>query len=57
MEKEGLASKPVELVYTDLCGPSRKKSPRGEEYFILFIDGFSRRIHESEFCFSNVARI
>ena len=41
-EKEGSASKPRELVHTDLCGPSRKKSPRGEEYFILFIDDFSR---------------
>eukprot|EP00253_Pinus_taeda_P010465 PITA_10465 len=42
IEKEGSASKPLELVHTDLCGPSRKKSPRGEEYFILFIDDFSR---------------
>jgi len=41
-EKEGSASKPLELVHTDLCGPTRKKSPRGEEYFILFIDDFSR---------------
>jgi len=42
MEKEGLASKSLELFHTDLCGPSRKKSPCGEEYFILFIDDFSR---------------
>jgi len=43
IEKEGSASKPLELVHTDLCGSSRKKSPRGEEeYFILFIDDFSR---------------
>ena len=42
MEKEGSSSKPLELVHTDLCGPSRKNSPRGEEYFILFIDDFSR---------------
>ena len=42
IENEGLASKPLELVHTDLCGPSRKKSPRGEEYFTLFIDDFSR---------------
>ena len=40
--KEGSTSKPLELVHIDLCGPSRKKSPRGEEYFILFIDDFSR---------------
>jgi len=41
-EKEGLASKPLELVHTDVCGPSRKRSPQGEEYFILFINNFSR---------------
>lgn len=41
-EKEGSASRPLELVHIDVCGPSRKKSPRGEEYFILFIDEFSR---------------
>ena len=29
-EKEGSYSNPLELVHTDLCGPSRKKSPRGE---------------------------
>jgi len=27
MEKEGSASKPLELVHTDLCGPSTKRSP------------------------------
>jgi len=42
LEKEGSASRPLELVHTDVCGPSRKRSPRGEEYFILFIDDFSR---------------
>eukprot|EP00253_Pinus_taeda_P033589 PITA_33589 len=41
-KKEGSASRPLELVHTDVCGPSRKRSPRGEEYFILFIDEFSR---------------
>ena len=40
-EKEGTASKPLELVHTDVCGPFRTRSPRGEEYFILFIDDFS----------------
>eukprot|EP00253_Pinus_taeda_P016033 PITA_16033 len=29
-EKEGSASRPLELVRTDVCGPSRKMSPRGE---------------------------
>jgi hypothetical protein len=40
--KEGSSSKPLELIHTDICGPMRKKSPRGEEYYILFIDDFSR---------------
>lgn len=26
----------------EICGPSRKKSPRGECYFVLVIDDFSR---------------
>eukprot|EP00253_Pinus_taeda_P031019 PITA_31019 len=43
-EKEGSASRPLELVHTDVCGPSRKMSPRGEEYFILFIDDYSRMV-------------
>eukprot|EP00253_Pinus_taeda_P028884 PITA_28884 len=29
-EKEGSASKPLELVHTNVCGPSRKRLPRGE---------------------------
>ena len=40
--KEGSASKPLELIHTDICGPMRKRSPRGEKYYILFIDDFSR---------------
>jgi len=40
--KEGSASKPLELIHTNLCGPTRKKSPCGEEYYILFIVDFSR---------------
>ena len=40
--KEGISSKPLELIHTDLCGPMRTMSPWGEQYFILFIDGFTR---------------
>lgn len=41
-KKEGLATRPLELVHTDVCVPSRKRSPQGEEYFIFFIDDFSK---------------
>ena len=40
--KEGSAINPLELIHTDLCGPMRKNSPHGEQYYILFIDDFSR---------------
>jgi len=30
-ENEGSTSKPLELIHTNLCGPTRKKSPRGEQ--------------------------
>jgi len=55
MEKHGLISKPLELIRTDLCGPSSRKSPCGKEYSILFIDDFSRMCwigllkHQDEF--------
>lgn len=38
--KEGSASRTLELIHTDLCGPMKKRSPIGEQYFILFIDDF-----------------
>ena len=40
--KEGTSSKPLKIIHTNMCGPMRKKSPRGEQYFILFIDDFTR---------------
>ena len=40
--KEYYTSKPLELVHTDLCGPTRTKSIQGEYYFILFIDDYTR---------------
>ena len=40
--KEHSTSKPLELVHTDLCGPTRTKSLQGESYFMLFIDDFTR---------------
>jgi len=40
--REGYASRPLELIHTNLCGPVKKRSFRGEQYFILFIDDFTR---------------
>ena len=40
--KEGSTSKPLELIHTNLCGLVRRKSPCGEQHYILFIDYFSR---------------
>jgi hypothetical protein len=40
--KEYSSSKPLELVHTDLCGPTRTKSIQGGHYFILFIDDYTR---------------
>ena len=34
--------KPLQLVHVDLCGPSRKEGTRGEIYFMLVIDDYSR---------------
>jgi hypothetical protein len=39
--KEYTTSKPLELVHTHLCGPTRTKILR-ESYFMLFIDDFTR---------------
>jgi len=40
--KEFTTSRALELVHADVCGPTRKQSPRGERYFILFLDYFTR---------------
>ena len=40
--KEHSTSKPLELVHTDIFGPTRTKSMQGESYFIMFIDDFTR---------------
>jgi transposase InsO family protein len=34
--------KPLELVYTYLCGPTRTQILQGENYFMFFIDDYSR---------------
>ena len=40
--KEYFASKPLQLVHTDLCGPTRTMLLNGEKYFMLFIDDYTR---------------
>uniref|UniRef100_A0A251RQH2 Putative ribonuclease H-like domain, GAG-pre-integrase domain protein n=1 Tax=Helianthus annuus TaxID=4232 RepID=A0A251RQH2_HELAN len=37
------ATKPLELVHFDICGPMRTKSIGGCKYFITFIDDYSRK--------------
>ena len=36
------ATKPLELVHIDVCGPMRVQSRSGYEYFVTFIDDYSR---------------
>ncbi|KAL0556644.1 hypothetical protein IC582_005158 [Cucumis melo] len=38
------ASKPLELIHTDWCGPMRTTTNGGNRYFITFIDDFSRKL-------------
>lgn len=40
--KRNMSSRPLELVHTNLCGPTRTRSMRGEKYFMLFIDDYTR---------------
>ncbi|KAA0040688.1 gag/pol protein [Cucumis melo var. makuwa] len=44
--RKGLRAKtPLELVHSDLCGPMNVKARGGYEYFISFIDDYSRYGH------------
>jgi hypothetical protein len=36
--KEYVIIKPLEIVNTDLCGPTRTEGLDGEQYFMLLID-------------------
>ena len=40
--KEHPSTKPLELVHTDLCGPTKRKGLNGEQYFMLLIDDYTR---------------
>lgn len=39
------ATKPLELIHSDLCGPMEHKSHGGMKYFITFTDDFTRMTH------------
>lgn len=40
--KEYSSTKPLQLIHTNLCGPTRTKYLRNERYFMLFIDDYTR---------------
>ena len=40
--KEHSATKPLEIIHVDVCGPMRTKGLNGERYFLLFVDDFTR---------------
>ena len=40
--KEHSSTKPLELVHTDLYGPTKSKGLNGEKYFMLLIDDYTR---------------
>ena len=40
--KENTTCQSLEIIHTDLCGPTRTKTFQGEHYFILLIDDYTR---------------
>jgi transposase InsO family protein len=38
------ATRPLEIVHSDVCGPMRTTSMGGARYFLTFIDDFSRKV-------------
>jgi transposase InsO family protein len=38
------ATKPLEIVHSDVCGPMRTTSLGGARYFVPYIDDFSRKV-------------
>jgi len=41
-EREHSTTRPLELIHTNLCGPTSTQSPLGEKCFIFFIDDYTR---------------
>ena len=42
-ESHSKAQEPLELIHTNVCGPIKPSSFGGSNYFLLFIDDFSRK--------------
>lgn len=40
--KEFSSSRPLDLIHTGICGPTREKNPKGEKYYMFLIDDFTR---------------
>jgi hypothetical protein len=40
--KEYSTTRPLEIVHTDLVGPTRTKGLKGEKYFMLLVDDYTR---------------
>ena len=40
--KEYSTKKPLDIVHTDLCGPTRTKGLNCEQYFMLLVDDYTR---------------
>lgn len=64
-DKEHHSRKSLELIHTDICGPTKTQSIHGHRYFIFFIGDYSRMTwvhllkHKSEYfdmfvCFKNM---
>ena len=42
--EERLATKPLEIVHSGVCGPMRTTSIGGAKYFVIFVDDYSRKV-------------